>query len=139
VAPVGRKDLVEYLADVRLFSRCTKRELGTVARHAETAPLQDGTELITEGEPGDAFFLILDGKAEVRKGGKVVAEVGPGDYFGELALLDDEPRSATVVAQGDVTVAVLGVRMFRTILREFPDISSQLLAGLASELREARG
>jgi len=136
---VGKKDLIQSLGEVPLFSRCTKRELATVARHVETVELDDGTEMITEGDPGDAFFLILDGKATVIQDGEQVADVGPGAWFGELALLDDRPRSATVVAQGPITVAVLGVRMFRTILREFPDISELLLAGLAGQLRDARG
>ena len=136
---MGKKDLIQSLGEVPLFSRCTKRELATVARHVETVELDDGTEMITEGDPGDAFFLILDGKATVIQDGEQVADVGPGAWFGELALLDDRPRSATVVAQGPITVAVLGVRMFRTILREFPDISELLLAGLAGQLRDARG
>jgi CRP-like cAMP-binding protein len=135
---VSKKDLIQSLAEVPLFSRCSKRELATVARHAETVELEDGAEMITEGDPGDAFFLILDGKAKVIQKGEEVAQVGPGAWFGELALLDDRPRSATVVATSPITVAVLGVRMFRTILREFPDISELLLAGLAGQLREAR-
>ena len=63
--------------------------------------------------------------------------MGPGSYFGELAILDGAPRSATVVAATDVKVAVLGIRMFRTLLREFPDLAEQLLVGLAGELRSA--
>jgi CRP-like cAMP-binding protein len=135
---MSRRDLTKALADVGLFSRCTKRELATVARHVETVELADGAELITEGAPGDAFFIILDGEATVEKEGSVVSEAKAGDYFGELALLDNEPRSATVRAKGPINVAVLGVRMFRTILREFPDIAEQMLAGLAGELRKAR-
>ena len=135
---MSRRDLTKALSDVGLFSRCTKRELATVARHIELVDLEDGAELITEGAPGDAFFIILEGAATVETGGAVVSEAGAGDYFGELALLDNEPRSATVRAKGPINVAVLGVRMFRTILREFPDIAEQLLAGLASELRASR-
>jgi CRP-like cAMP-binding protein len=135
---MSRRDLTRALADVGLFSRCTKRELATLARHIELVDLDDGAELITEGAAGDAFFVILEGKARVEVKGAVVSEAGPGDYFGELALLDNEPRSATVLAEGPITVGVLGVRMFRTLLREFPDIAEQLLAGLASELRAAR-
>ena len=85
-----------------------------------------------------SLFLILDGGASIRKRGEEVATVGPGAYFGELALLDGEPRSATVVATEDVTVAVLGVRMFRTLLREFPEMTLELLAGLAADVRRAR-
>ena len=104
----------------------------------QTAKLGAGTTLIEQGEEGDALFLILDGAASVRKGDQEVAQVGPGAYFGELALLDGEARSASVVATADVTVAVLGVRMFRTLLREFPEMALQLLAGLAADLRRAR-
>ena len=135
---VSKKDLANHFAQVPLFSRCTKRELGAVARHAEVVDLPDGEEMITEGAPGDAFFIILDGRAQVERDGAVISEAKAGDYFGELALLDNQPRSATVRACGQISVAVLGVRMFRTILREFPDIAEQLLAGLAGELRRAR-
>jgi CRP-like cAMP-binding protein len=110
----------------------------TVARHMETASLPAGTTLIEEGEEGDAFFLILAGSVSVRKGEQAVAEQGERAYFGELALLDGEPRSATVVADQDVTVAVLGVRMFRTLLREFPEMAIALLSGLAGDVRRAR-
>lgn len=134
----SRRDLTELLGEVALFSRCSRRERATVTRHMETASLPAGTPLIEEGEDGDALFLILEGTAAVRKGGNVVAEAGPGAYFGEMALLDGEPRSATVLAKDDVTVAVLGVRMFRTLLREFPEMALQLLAGLAGDLRSAR-
>jgi CRP-like cAMP-binding protein len=83
--------------------------------------------------------VILDGTAEVLVDGETVNELGPGDWFGELALLDGEPRTATVTSVDDLEVAVLGVRMFRTLLREFPDLAAQLLAGMAGALREARG
>jgi CRP/FNR family transcriptional regulator, cyclic AMP receptor protein len=74
----------------------------------------------------------------VRRGGEEVLSVGPGAVFGEMALLDGEPRSATVIATAPVTVAVLGIRMFRTLLREFPEMTFELLAGLARELRQTR-
>jgi cAMP-dependent protein kinase regulator len=133
----SRRELAELLTEVGLFSRCTKRERNTIARHAETAELPAGTDLIREGEPGDALFVILDGEASVQHDGEEVTRVGEGSYFGELALLDGAPRSATVVAATDVKVAVLGIRMFRTLLREVPDLAEQLLVGLAGELRAA--
>ena len=133
----SRRELAELLTEVGLFSRCTKRERSTIARHAETAELPAGADLIREGEPGDALFVILEGEASVQHEGDEVTRVGPGSYFGELALLDGAPRSATVVAGTDVRVAVLGIRMFRTLLREFPDLAEQLLVGLAAELRAA--
>lgn len=134
----SKKDLADVLETVGLFSRCTTRERRAVARHAQTASLPAGTDLVVEGEPGDALFIILDGKAAVRRDGVEVNQVGPGSHFGELAILDGAPRSATVTATTDVKVAVLGIRMFRTLLREVPDLAEQMLVGLAAELRRAR-
>jgi CRP-like cAMP-binding protein len=134
----SKRELTELLTDVGLFSRCTKRERQTIARHAQAAELPAGTDLVREGEPGDALFIILDGEAVVTRDGDEVARVGPGSHFGELAILDGAPRSATVIAATDVKVAVLGIRMFRTLLREFPELAEQLLVGLAGELRTAQ-
>ena len=134
----AKRELAELLMEVGLFSRCTKRERQTIARHAQAADLPAGTDLVREGEPGDALFLILEGEAMVLREGHEVGHVGPGSHFGELAILDGAPRSATVVATTDVKVAVLGIRMFRTLLREFPELAEQLLVGLAGELRAAQ-
>jgi len=134
----GKRDLVDTLATVGLFSRCTKRELRAIARHSQLASLPAGTELIHQGDPGDALFVVLEGEVQVLDGEVVIHESGPGSYFGELAILDGEPRTASVTATTDVTIAVIGIRMFRTLLREFPDLAEQLLVGLAAELRAAR-
>ena len=134
----SKKDLADVLESVGLFSRCTARERRTIARHAQTASLPAGTDLVVEGEPGDALFVIIDGKAAVLRDGVEVTQVGEGSHFGELAILDGAPRSATVRATTDVKVAVLGIRMFRTLLREVPDLAEQLLVGLAGELRAAQ-
>ena len=133
-----RRDLADALHEVPLFARCSPRELRTIARFVETATLPAGTELVREGEAGDALFVILEGEAVVKTGDRELARVGPGDHVGEMALLDGEPRAADVVAATDVTIGVLGIRMFRTLVRELPDLAEQLLAGLASELRAAR-
>ena len=134
----SKRELSDLLADVGLFSRCTSRQRRAIARHAQIAELPAGVDLIKEGEPGDALFVIIDGRAIITKGSVELNRVGPGAYFGELAILDGEPRSATVVAETDVKVAVIGIRMFRTLLREFSDLAEQLLIALAGELREAR-
>ncbi|MGZ4121298.1 MAG: cyclic nucleotide-binding domain-containing protein [Actinomycetota bacterium] len=134
----AKRELTELLEDVKLFSRCTARQRRTIARHAQIAELPGGVDLVKEGEPGDALFVILEGTAVVQSHGEELNRVGPGAYFGELAILDGEPRSATVVAETDVKVAVIGIRMFRTLLREFSDLAEQMLIALAGELREAR-
>jgi CRP/FNR family transcriptional regulator, cyclic AMP receptor protein len=134
----AKRELADLLADVGLFSKCTARQRRTIARHAQIAELKAGVDLIKEGEPGDALFVILEGQAVVHHDGVELDRVGPGAYFGEMAILDGEPRSATVVAETDVKVAVIGIRMFRTMLREFSDLAEQLLIALAGELRAAR-
>jgi CRP-like cAMP-binding protein len=134
----SKRDLADALESVGLFSRCTARERRTIARHVQTASFPSGTDLVIEGEPGDALFVILEGTAAVVRDGAEVAEVGEDSYFGELAILDGEPRSATIRTKTEVKVAVLGIRMFRTLLREVPDLAEQLLVGLAGELRDAQ-
>ena len=121
-----------------MFSKCTAHQRRTIARHAQIADLIAGVDLIKEGEPGDALFVILEGEAVVHQHGVELDRVGEGAYFGEMAILDGAPRSATVVAATDVKVAVIGIRMFRTMLREFPDLAEQLLIAFAGELRAAR-
>jgi len=134
-----RQELIDHLRNVPLFSRCSGRELRIVARHAEAIHLPAGSVLFEEGATGDAFYIVLEGTAEVRRGtGRRLNSVGVGGWFGELALLDAAPRSASVVATSDLEVAVLGARIFRTLLRELPTISERLLAALAGELRDAR-
>ena len=135
---MGKRDLADLLADVSLFSTCSAAQRRTIARHAQIAELPIAIELIREGELGDALFVILEGEAVVRHDGVEVNRVGPGAYFGEMAILDGGPRSATVVAATDMKVAVIGIRMFRTLLREFSDLAEQLLIALAGELRAAR-
>lgn len=132
-----KRELADVLGDVALFSRCSSRQRRTIARHAQIATLPADVELVRQGEPGDALFVVLDGKAAVRQDNIVLREVGPGACFGELAVIDGDPRSATVVAQTDVTVAVIGTRMFRTLLREMPDLAEQLLIAMAAQLRAA--
>ena len=134
----AKRELTDHLEDVVLFSKCSHRQRRTIARHAQIAELPAGVDLVKEGEPGDALFVILDGEAVVHHAGIELDRVGPGAYFGEMAILDRASRSATVVAETDVKVAVIGIRMFRTMLREFSDLAEQLLIALAGELREAR-
>ena len=93
--------------------------------------------LVEEGKPGHEFFLIEDGTAEVRRKNRKVATLGRGQFFGELSLLDRGPRSATVVADTDMTLVVLGQREFLGVIDEVPSMAHKLLAALAGRLREA--
>jgi CRP/FNR family transcriptional regulator, cyclic AMP receptor protein len=134
---VRRSKVQEHLANVPLFATCSKRDRGIIARHAEEVTLRPGSVLIEEGDTGDAFYVVVDGEATVQRNGRRITTLRPGDYFGELALLDAAPRNATVVANGPVTVAVLGARVFSVLLKELPNMSDKLLRGMARRLREA--
>lgn len=133
----GRDAYLKHLASVPLFAACSKKELGLVARRAEHLQVDARRVLTTEGATGREFFVILDGKARVTRGGKRVATLGPGDYFGELALLDRSPRNATVIADTPMEVVILGQREFSGLLDEVPGLGHKLLAGMARRLRDA--
>ena len=120
-----------------MFSALSKRDLQLVARRAEDVRVPGGKVLVNEGETGHEFFVILDGSARVTRRGKRVATIGPGDAFGELALLDKAPRNATVIAETPMELVVLGQREFAGIIDEVPGFARKLLAGMASRLREA--
>jgi CRP-like cAMP-binding protein len=128
---------LDHLRHVSLFSALSRKELGLVARRAEDVKVAAGKVLVSEGAPGSEFFVIVDGTAKVTRQGRKVAALGPGDAFGELALLDKAPRNATVVAETPMEVVVLGQREFAGIIDEVPGFSRKLLAGLAHRLRES--
>ena len=136
--PMRRKDqYLEGLAKVPLFSACSKKELQTIARASDDVEVPAGKVLVQEGKPGHEFFLILDGNASVKRGKREIAKLGPGQYFGELALLDRGPRSASVIAKDDMEVLVLGQREFAGVIDEVPTLAHKLLTSMARRLREA--
>ena len=128
--------LVEALADVPLFTACSKRDLQIIARHMQVVAVPAGTALMREGERGDAFYVVLDGRGVVESAGRAVGTLRAGDHVGELALLDPAPRNATVTAAGDMTVGVVDARTFAAIVRDVPALSGKLLAALARRLRD---
>ncbi len=131
--PVEQLDLQQ----IWLFSTCTKSQLRLLHRHLEEVPIAAGRVLCEEGEVGREFFVIAQGQAIVRRKGRKVATLGPGNYFGELALLDRQPRSATVVADSDVLVLVLDQRAFNGLLETIPGFAHRLLVAMAARLRAA--
>lgn len=133
----GRTDYLDHLAQVPLFSACSKKDLQTIGKASDEVSVSAGKVLVEEGAPGHEFFLILDGSASVYRNGRKVATLGTGQYFGELALLDRGPRTATVKADTDMTVLVLGQREFAGVLDEVPGIARKLLQSMASRLRES--
>lgn len=128
---------LEHLAQVKMFSSLNKKELGLVAKASDVVKVTEGTEIVKEGQIGHEFYLILDGSATVRRAGRKIASLSAGDYFGEMALLDRGPRSATVVANGHCELLVIGQREFMSVLDQVPVVAHKLLVNMATRLREA--
>jgi CRP-like cAMP-binding protein len=125
-----------HLSSVRLFATCGKKELRAIAKTAKFGTVHKGTQVITEGDEGDTMYVILDGSARISRGGRKLATAGPGDSFGELALLSKGPRTASVVALSDLEVAIITRRQLWNLLQEAPPFARKLLESLANIVRE---
>jgi CRP/FNR family cyclic AMP-dependent transcriptional regulator len=125
---------VELLKRTPLFGGCTKSELRELAKTADELDLREGTVLIREGRPGREFFVLIDGTAVVTKQGKKIADLGPGDWLGEIALITDSPRTATVTATSPVDVLVITDRRFRSVVETMPSIALKMLASVGERL-----
>lgn len=132
-----RSTYIDRLAKVPMFRALPKRDLTLIARHSDSVTVPAGKELTKEGATGYEFFFIASGKATVRRKNRKVAQLKTGDFFGELALLADVPRNATVVADTDMDVYVVDRRQFSALLRDVPELGVKLLKGLAQRLSEA--
>ncbi len=132
--PLRRDKKVELIKGVPLFSRCSKKELQEVAALADEIDLPEGRVLTREGDTGHEFFVILEGTAEVRHGGRKVRTLGPGDFLGEIALLTQLPRTATVTAATPLDDLVITAREFRSLLAHAPKVQTKVLEALAERL-----
>ena len=136
-ARLGQDDKMTYLQRVHLFESCSSRQLRAIARIAEVQEVSPGHVLARTGEPGDRFFVIVDGSARVEVSPDNQGKIGPGAFFGEMSLLDGEPRSATVIADTAMRLLVISRRDFVTLLREVPSLTQQMLVTLCQRLRRA--
>ncbi|SRR6266851_1166321 len=134
---MARDAKLDALAGMWLFRSFSKKDLAAIGRASDQVSVPAGRVLCTEGEPGREFYLILDGTALVRRKAKKVAALGAGQHFGEMALLDRGPRSATVVAGTPMDLLVLGQREFSGLIDEVPGLARKLLTATAARLREA--
>lgn len=137
MAPWGRDRKIELLARMPLFSACTQRELGQVATLTVPADIQAGTVLTRQGASGGLAYVIGEGRAEVLRGDRRLATLGPGDVVGELSLIDGEPRSATVRALTDLEVLEISAEDLNRLLRKAPSVRRKLLEALSERLRQA--
>jgi CRP-like cAMP-binding protein len=131
-----RQDKADVLCKVPLFQNLSKRDLDHVARIADEVDVKAGEVLMRQGDPGREFILVASGKARIERNGKVVAHVGPGDFLGEMALLDGKPRSATVVTEEPGTLLVIHWGRFWPLLETVPSLQRKMLVGLSGRIRE---
>jgi len=127
---------IELLGSVWLFERCSRKELSLLASNATLLATPPGKILAREGEIGREFFVIVSGKAEVTRHGSSLGVLGVGDFFGEMALLDRQRRSATVTTIVDTDVLVLTSNAFVSVVESMPSVDRKMLTVLAERLRD---
>lgn len=131
----GRDPKVDLLRSVPIFASCGPRDLKQVAQLVDEIDLSDGKVLMREGETGHEMFLIASGRARVERGGRLIGEFGAGAVLGEMALVAEAPRNATVTAVGPMRAFVVGHREFHSLMDLHPDFRMKVFEGLASKVR----
>jgi len=129
----------EHLKKVRLFAGIPGGQLQRIANGVKERRYDAGTAIVSAGETGHGFYLIAQGRAEVKRDGRTIRTLGPGDYFGEIALLYDRPRTATVEAKGPTTCLILTQWDFKGILEANPTMAIHLLEAVASRIHDDEG
>lgn len=132
----SKKAYLEHLGRIPLFSACTSKDLEKIAKAGDEVVMPAGSLIVDQGQTGREAFILMAGTATVRRNNKKVATIEPGAVIGELSLLDHGPRTATVVADTDVTLFVISQRHFLGVIDDVPALAHKLLASLASRIRE---
>jgi len=131
--------VIEMLQNTPLWSGLTKQDLGLVARSSEERDFESGRTIVSKGEPGSGFYLILEGAVEVRSNGKTLSKLGPGQFFGEMSILNNQPRSADVVTVEPSRILFLSALSFKTLLFANPKIALTMLQEFGRRLRNTDG
>ena len=126
---------VTDLKRVPLFQGMTDRAMEAIADLAREIDFEDGEPLTVEGDDGDAFYMLLDGRVEVTRGGTPVGPLGPGDFIGEISLIDGRPRTATAVAVGHVRALEVGRTEFLELMERHPAVRHGILVALTDRIR----
>lgn len=126
---------VDLIASVPLFAGCSKTELTEIASIADELDLPEGATLIREGDRGREFLIVIEGTAKVTKKGRKLRDVGSGSFVGEIALIADVPRTATVTATAPVRLLVITDRAFQHLIRKTPSIAAKVLQSLGERLQ----
>jgi CRP/FNR family transcriptional regulator, cyclic AMP receptor protein len=129
-----RNQKVELIRHAPLFAHVSKRQLEQIAQIADEIDLREGKEMTKQGSRGREFFVLLEGNADVKKNGRRINRLGPGDFFGEIALVSDTPRTASVIATSPVRALVITDRSFKRLMSDSPEIQERVLSALAARL-----
>ena len=132
---MARDEKLELLRRIPLFNACNPRQIERIGMLADEVDVADGKVLMRQGEIGHDMMVLVSGQVAVERDGERVNTLGPGDFFGEMALIDGGPRTATVSAQGPARLLVVGHRDFHSLMDEFPEIAAQVLNALAHRVR----
>jgi CRP-like cAMP-binding protein len=130
---------VKHLSEIALFNTLSKDQLKEVARQADEIDVEAGKRLVSEGRFGYEFFVIENGTAQVVRGEEHIADLGPGDFFGEMALLGDTVRNADVVTSSPMTAMVMTDTAFRSLARRMPDVAEEIREACRRRTREIAG
>jgi CRP-like cAMP-binding protein len=131
---LNRDQKSDLIRRAPLFARVSKADIREIAQLADEIDLREGKEMTREGSPGREFFVLLEGTADVTKSGRKVNTLGPGDFFGEIALVSRAPRTATVVATSPVRALVITDRSFRRLLDDSPQVKTRVMEAMAQRL-----
>jgi len=127
--------IVEMLQNTPVWSGLTSQDLALVAKYSEERKVENGQTIVKKGAPGDGFYLLIDGAVEVRSGADTLSKLGPGQFFGEMAIFDNQPRSADVITIQPSRVLFLSANAFKTLLFANPRIGLKMLQELSRRLR----
>jgi CRP-like cAMP-binding protein len=135
----GETDAASLIGTVPFFSGLDQKRRGTIASQGKELSYKAGDTIVEDGSMGVGFYLIVDGKAEVRKRGKILATLGRGQFFGEMSLIDEQPRSADVVAVSPTKCWALSSWAFNSIVKSYPEVALMMLKEMVKRLRAAQG
>ena len=133
----NEESVIEMLQKTPLWSALSKQDLKLVAKLSHERSFQIGQAIVTKGEAGVGFYLILEGAVEVRSGGKSLSKLGPGQFFGEMSIIDNQPRSADVIAIENSRVLILSAWSFKTLISDNPKIALKMMQEFVRRLRES--
>jgi CRP-like cAMP-binding protein len=133
---MARDEKLEMLRSVPLFAGMSARDLRHLGALTDEIDLPDGRVLTREGKRGDEFFIVVDGSVQVTVAGKVVNRLGPGDFLGEISLIDGKPRTATATTVGPTRLLLVGHREFNTLMTDYPSVERCVLLALAKRVRQ---